>query len=388
MSIENAYMMEKDAIAATVFNRMDYVADNLSSGGFSQHGATIVGVIGARGRYEGMYDKKGNVHVSNKNQNRLNNALNSPCDSHSCADLLLAICVANQWIGQRLGSVWIDYGNVRQLGNAARWLGTVHTNSWFWKYFLLHSKMIRQLKIVLILTVLFFHGVRLSGVDSAAESLPVWIANAVQWDAVWGRDEVTCASGKFSLSSQLQSSGSHTFGMEMARYQDCVEALLPELHRLVSIRLTPDQRLASITIETTCESGLQSYRTKLKSLPQGRPVEDPRLQEHLQELNQRAQRQNPQEVSSQVGTIEITVPAQRPLPSLKEWEKAKIDALKSIEDAAQASFQQECAKGESATAEVPNFELYDPALLLVVRAKDGSCVLPIGFEWRQSSADP
>lgn len=248
--------------------------------------------------------------------------------------------------------------------------------------------MIRQLKIVLILTALFFHGARLSGVDSAAESLPAWIANAVQWDAVWGRDGVTCTGGKFSLSSQLQSSGSHTFGMEMARYQDGVEALLPELHRLVSIRLTPDQHLASITIETTCESGLQSYHTKLKSLPQGRPVEDPRLQEHLQELNQRTQRQNPQEVSSQVGTIEITVPAQRPSPSLKEWGKAKIDALKSIEDAAQASFQQECAKGESATVEVPDFELNDPTLLLVVRAKEGSCVLPIGFEWRQSSADP
>jgi hypothetical protein len=91
--------MEKNAIAAIVFNRVDYVANNPSSGGFSQHGATIAGVIGARGQYEGMYDKRGNVHISTKNQNRLNNALNSPCDSHSCTDLLLAIYVANQWIG-------------------------------------------------------------------------------------------------------------------------------------------------------------------------------------------------------------------------------------------------------------------------------------------------
>jgi hypothetical protein len=158
--------------------------------------------------------------------------------------------------------------------------------------------MIRQIKVVLILTAVFFHVVRLSAVDSASANLPAWIANAVQWDAVWGRDEITCNGGKISLSNQLQSSRSHTFGIEMAKYQDGVEALLPELHRLVSIRLTTDQHLASITIETTCASGLQSYHTRLKSLLQGGPVEDRRLQEHLQELTQSAQRQNPQEFTS------------------------------------------------------------------------------------------
>ena len=94
-----AYDMERNAVAATVFNRMDYVATHSSSGGFSQHGATLAGVIGAKNGYQGMYDKKGNVHISRGNQNRLNNTLNSSCDSRDCGDLLYAIFVANQWIG-------------------------------------------------------------------------------------------------------------------------------------------------------------------------------------------------------------------------------------------------------------------------------------------------
>lgn len=252
----------------------------------------------------------------------------------------------------------------------------------------MHSKMNKQIKIALILTAVLLHGVRLSSVDAATENLLAWIENAVQWDAVWGRDEITCNGGKFKLSNQLQSSSSYTFSIETAKYQDGVEALLPELHRLVSIRLTPDQQLAAITIEPTCESGLQSYYTKLKSMPHGVPVEDPQLKEHFQELNRHAQRQDSQESKSQVSTIKITAPVPRPLPNLKQWQNKKIDALKSIEDVAQASFQQECVKGERAIAEIPDFELYDPTLLVVIRAKDGSCVLPIGFEWRQSSAEP
>ncbi len=94
-----AYDLERNAVAASVFNRIDYVATHASSGRFSQHGATISGVIGARGGYQGMYDSRGNVHISRGNQRRLEKTLNSPCDSRDCGDLLYAIFVANQWLG-------------------------------------------------------------------------------------------------------------------------------------------------------------------------------------------------------------------------------------------------------------------------------------------------
>ncbi|HEY6020214.1 MAG TPA: RHS repeat-associated core domain-containing protein, partial [Candidatus Paceibacterota bacterium] len=96
--IDMAYDLERNAVAATVFNRINYVATHASSGGFSQHGATIAGVIGAKNGYQGMYDDQGNVHISRGNQARLNNTLNSACDSRDCGDLLYAIYVANQWL--------------------------------------------------------------------------------------------------------------------------------------------------------------------------------------------------------------------------------------------------------------------------------------------------
>jgi hypothetical protein len=247
--------------------------------------------------------------------------------------------------------------------------------------------MMKYFKTVLILCAALFSGVRLNGIPSDSKNLPVRIANAVQWDAVWGRDELTCTNGKFVLSDQLKSSKSHTFGVETARYQDGGVALLPDFHRLVSIRLTPDQELASITIESTCESGLQSYYAKLKSSPKGQPVQDPRRQEHLGKLNQLSEHPNPEELKSEMGMLEIGVPAPGASPLLGDWPKVKVDALRSVEAAAQTSFEQECAKCESAIAEVPDFELYDPALLVVVTAKNGSCVLPVGFEHRQSDAD-
>jgi hypothetical protein len=99
--------------------------------------------------------------------------------------------------------------------------------------------MMKYFKTVLILYAALFSGVRFNGIPSGSKNLSAWIANAVQWDAVWGRDELTCANEKFLLSDQLKSSKSHTFAVETARYQDGVVALLPDLHRLVSIRLTP-----------------------------------------------------------------------------------------------------------------------------------------------------
>lgn len=92
-----AYDLERNAIAATVFNRIDYAATHSSSGGYGQHGATVAGVIGARNQYQGMSDSHGNLNISRGNQSRLNHALNSECNSNECGDLLYAIYVANQW---------------------------------------------------------------------------------------------------------------------------------------------------------------------------------------------------------------------------------------------------------------------------------------------------
>jgi hypothetical protein len=122
-------------------------------------------------------------------------------------------------------------------------------------------------------------------------------------------------------------------------------------------------------------------------MPKGQPVQDPHLQEHLGKLNQLSEHPNPEELKSEMGMLEIGVPAPRASPPLGEWPKAKIDALRSVEAAVQTSFEQECTVGQRAIAEVPDFELYDPALLVVVTDKNGSCVLPVGFEYRQSDAD-
>jgi hypothetical protein len=92
-----AYMNELNAIAATVFNRVTYVKTHNYSGGFSQHGATIPGVIGAKNQYQGMGDQSGNVSISGVNQHRINSALDSPCNSTACFALLFGIYVANSW---------------------------------------------------------------------------------------------------------------------------------------------------------------------------------------------------------------------------------------------------------------------------------------------------
>ena len=96
--IDVAYDLERNAVAASVFNRINYVSTHASSGGFSQHGATVSGVIGAKNGYQGMFNHSGNVHISTGNQNRLNNTLDSKCDSLDCGDLLYAIFVANEWL--------------------------------------------------------------------------------------------------------------------------------------------------------------------------------------------------------------------------------------------------------------------------------------------------
>jgi hypothetical protein len=213
-----------------------------------------------------------------------------------------------------------------------------------------------------------------------------WLANAVQWDAVWGPDETTCANITSRLSDVLKSSKSHTFKLETARVHDGVVALLPDLHRLLTIGLTADLQLASITIELTCESDLKSYYAKAKSLPR-QPIQDPRLQEFLKKLEQGAQRPISEQISTEIGTLQIREPQSKPLPRVQEWPKVKIDALRSIEAAADAAFQEQCVKKERAVITVPDFELYDPTILVMISG-NGSCVVPIEFENRQTSPDP
>jgi RHS repeat-associated protein len=89
-NIGDDYLRERNAVAATVFNR-------LNNSSFGNH-STIAGVIGAVNAYQGMGDGKGNVQISIGNVKKLNNVLNSPCTSTDCSDLLASIYVANQWV--------------------------------------------------------------------------------------------------------------------------------------------------------------------------------------------------------------------------------------------------------------------------------------------------
>jgi len=242
--------------------------------------------------------------------------------------------------------------------------------------------------VILVLSVVSVHALQVGGNDSAEKDLSRWITNAVQWDSVWRDDEFTCPSGKSRLSSQLASAKDHTFRMETARYTDGVVALLPELHRLISIRLTPDGQLASVSIELTCEPDLASHYAKLKSLRRPEVPQDPRLQRHLEELQKLATPPSIQESPATIGVLEIGAPVLKPPSRKTNWPRTKVDALKSVEAAAQKAFDEVCTRGSSAVVAIPDFELYDPAVVTVIRAKDLSCVLPIGFEHRRSPADP
>ena len=243
-------------------------------------------------------------------------------------------------------------------------------------------------KTALVLSVLLFLGVVIHAMPQArTQTASAWISGAVQWDAIWGT-ELMCESQKFNLDEQLKLKGNHTFKVETARSKDRIVALLPELHRLVTIRLMGDQELASITIASTCEGSLDDYYAKLNSFPREKSVQDPLLQQRLQKLEQRAQSQNAGDMARELGTLQVTVPILRPTVRRAEWSKTKLGALSSIEAAIQKDFDEQCERGEAGEAEIPDFELNDPRLLVLRTTKEGTCILPIGFERRKGREDP
>lgn len=226
-----------------------------------------------------------------------------------------------------------------------------------------------------------------SGAGRNASDVSTWVANAVQWDAVWGSG-VTCTDHAPTLSQQLASSKDHIFSIETVQHADGVVVMVPELNRVVSVRLTTDQQLGSIRVETTCEPDLASRSARLKSLQKSSSVQDERLQKHLEELKKRTVSGIDQESSPVKSTLKIDAPSPRALPSKQLWPRNKVESLKSVETVVHRSFTEACVPGSQGIALIPNFELYDPAVLTVIKSKELTCVLPIGFEYREHSTDP
>jgi hypothetical protein len=240
--------------------------------------------------------------------------------------------------------------------------------------------------------VLGFATISLAQSGTGQPSVSEWIAGAVRWDALWGADVTTCSGrGKLSLSHELESSVTHSFRMESERHPDGVVTILPELRRLVAIRLTPDQQLASLTIEPTCETNLSDYYARLASLKESALPQDPRLQEHLRELRKEGeptQSESSKDSNRTLGIVDIRPMALSAISKRSDWPRPKVDVLVSVEAAVQMSFDEACEIGSSAAMMIPDFELSDPAILVLIQEKAEVCVLPIGFEHRKSSGAP
>jgi hypothetical protein len=62
--------------------------------------------------------------------------------------------------------------------------------------------------------------------------------------------------------------------------------------------------------------------------------------------------------------------------------------LNSIVAAAMSDFSKFTKPGTRGQVIVPDFQINDPEVILIVLAPNGDCVLPVGFERRASSRDP
>ena len=243
------------------------------------------------------------------------------------------------------------------------------------------------LAVSMITIAVFATTPRAAAAERAESKTLLWAANAVQWDSVWGSG-VTCSDHGPTLFQQLFSSKDHNFSADFAQYSDGMEVSIPELHRIVSIGLTSDGEFASVRIETNCDTDLASRDTKLKSLDKGPPVQDARLKQHLNTLRKAAPSTKSQQRSTAKSILRIKPPAATSSVIKQQWPRAKSDALLSVANAARDSFGQACEPGWSGVVLIPDFHLYDPSVLTVIKSKQLNCVLPIGFKRRQSSADP
>ncbi|HEY6020215.1 MAG TPA: hypothetical protein VIY48_10025, partial [Candidatus Paceibacterota bacterium] len=210
--------------------------------------------------------------------------------------------------------------------------------------------MTRRCKVgltVLIVTMATALEAQTNMVEQSGTQIPKWVTNAVQWDSVWG-SEVTCTDKAPTLSQQLATSADHIFTVEVVRYQDGVVVTLPELHRVVSIKLTSNQQLASLRIETSCEPDLAGHEASLKSLGKSSPIENSRLKRHLDELKKQGP-SGPEQTSAPVrSTLKIDPPGRRTMRPEEHWPRDRVEALKSVEAALQGAFAEVCVSGSRA----------------------------------------
>jgi hypothetical protein len=107
LSEHEAYVRERYAIAATVFNRVAFLRLPGPTLGIGMRNSSVSDVIGSRGaatlQYEGFQynSKTGQVDIGAGIQRRINQALNSGVGSNDCNDLLFAIYVANEFAAGR-----------------------------------------------------------------------------------------------------------------------------------------------------------------------------------------------------------------------------------------------------------------------------------------------
>jgi len=226
---------------------------------------------------------------------------------------------------------------------------------------------------------------------SSDKSLFAWIENAVQWDAIWHRGAVPCKAGDYDLAKQLQGNR-RPYQIEWTRTGDTVTAIIPELHRMFLVQTTREDDLGRIQIRDTCATSLQEYLEAMASRKPVASVTDPGVERHLDHLQRDAAHQAPPSWTGESpirrSTIAIGPPAATQASDRASWPMEKRDALESIIAAAMDNFSEFTEPGTHGQVIVPDFQLNDPEVILVVFAPNGACVLPVGFERRVSVSDP
>jgi hypothetical protein len=255
----------------------------------------------------------------------------------------------------------------------------------------------RNLPVFCYLLILLFAPACAGAAQSSTANPPGknlfgWVENATHWDAVWHRGSVPCHAGDYDLAKQLQQTHA-PYVIEWSRNGDNITAMVPELHRMFFVQTTPEGDLGRIQIEDTCATSLEQYREAMASRKPVAPVTDPAERNRLDRLQHEAARQGIPSASTaeapiQRSTIAIRPQTATPLTDRRSWSKEKQAALESIVAAAMSDFRKFTKPGTHGQVIVPDFQLNDPEIILIVLAPNGDCVLSVGFERRASSRDP
>ena len=98
LSLSDAYMQERYAIAAIIYNRVAFLSvPSNPTLGFASHGASIADVVYSRGASVTQFAGFTPSGISSLKQRRIEKALNSFVGSQVCNDLLAAIYAANSY---------------------------------------------------------------------------------------------------------------------------------------------------------------------------------------------------------------------------------------------------------------------------------------------------